>query len=456
MNCIKNYSIVVFGFLLFFSGKAEEPISFNTVKEKVDEVVTEYMVHTEFLLSRNSSLIDKGEEFFALKPSLEIDVSNDLHEFGFGLSSSRKTTLNTYSRFLGNDYRGQLSGEFLEESIVIDMECPIYNNGIPTYLVKTTKIMSKGSVTHEFDYLIGITPSKAYALDFAFIVEDRVINGVPNNECQATNEKEEIEAMRRKAFKMYYDEGIAYMTEGNIDYFKAKEAFRNAQKLDDTNEDVKFYLLDIDAFIKEDINNQKLVIQGIIDQGNFLYAKEELERFKEFPETDDEWIANQIQYCNSQIRKERDINAFYRAENLVKGYQGKKALEILQTLTGSPHLDQAIVAAIIKEAREQDPQYIQKQLDAAYRAAVKNKKNFLATFRTYSKFEASGLLNGDQYYFMCLMMLNKHSVIAKPMGYTRSQASLLSRVYFYKAKDKGQDVSFVESQIFTRSIERRN
>ena len=56
---------------------------------------------------------------------------------------------------------------------------------------------------------------------------------------------------------------------------------------------------------------------------------------------------------------------------------------------------------------------------------------------------------------MCLMMLNKHSAVAKPMGYTKNQAKLLSRVYFYKAKDFGVNVSFLETQIFTKNIEKR-
>ena len=58
-------------------------------------------------------------------------------------------------------------------------------------------------------------------------------------------------------------------------------------------------------------------------------------------------------------------------------------------------------------------------------------------FKTLSYYEESGLLTGENYYFMAMMMNSKDDKVAKQMNYTNAQCRHLAREYCLKAIMKG-------------------
>src|SRR5690606_18671704 len=84
----------------------------------------------------------------------------------------------------------------------------------------------------------------------------------------------------------------------------------------------------------------------------------------------------------------------------------------------------------IEECKRGDTASVAKILQTAYNNAKKSKKNWFDTFNTYASYENTGFLTGEQYYFMCLMMLENYNQIGKKMGYSRNQTYHLARKYF--------------------------
>lgn len=150
-------------------------------------------------------------------------------------------------------------------------------------------------------------------------------------------------------------------------------------------------------------------------------------------------------------QKKQDFN-FSQAEYFYENDMHKKALSIYLNLLNEGYKNQ-LLNSRIKTCKEADPKYVQNQLNIADKMGLKSKKNWLKSFKTYYKYEYSGLLRADQYFFMMIMMLDKkYSRVGKPMGFSRQQMETLAKKYFYEAKDRGYNVSYEENHIFTQSI----
>ena len=423
------------------------------VKERIDAIIAEYTSNINNLFSKQSHLINSGNNYFSvISPSLINDVlhSNDLKAFNLAINEKEEIGLNSYTILLAHDHRGKLKGEFIDKSIVID-ECPISMKGKDVYLVTVKKELNFQNNTRVFDFIIGVDLDAEYPISFAYFneVARSEKNILTNPSCSTDAQEEESRNIRKRQFKIYKDKANQYFING--EYYRARETYEKAKNINPEDQDVLDGIENSNHFIAE---KRKKTILDLIDEKKIQDALVEINKAKKDDQLD-EWYIEKFNFCTIQINLMRDQNELNRADILFENHQTKKALTIYQSLLNSKHLDQFYIKTQIKKCKESDPDYIKKALKKAYDEAVKSKKNYLSTFKTYSKYQNSGLLRGEQYYFMCLMMINKHSAVAKPMGYSRNQAKLLSRVYFYKAKDFGINVSFLETQIFTKNIENK-
>jgi len=423
------------------------------IKEKIDAIIAEYTTQINNLLSKQTSTIKLGEDYFVqIKSSVldNVEHSNDLLSFNLTQNKNPEIRLTDYITLLASDYRGLLKGEFIDKSIIID-ECPVSMEGKDVYLVTIKKEIFFQNQTKIFDFLIGVNLNSEYPISFAFFNEvARSEKNIPVNvACSTDKQEEEIRDIRKRQFiKLKSKAEQFYIKE---DYYNSREVYRKALILNPEDQDVIDGIDNSNYFIKE---KRKEIIQTLIHQKQYQNALLEISKVKSKDKTD-EWYSKKTEICKTNLVVKADKSELNRADVLFENHQTKKALSIYQSLFNSIHLDQTYISNQIIKCKESDPYFIQSALKKAYREAVKSKKNYLSTLQTYSKYQNSGLLSGEQYYFMCLMMLNKHSAVAKPMGYTKNQAKLLSRVYFYKAKDFGVNVSFLETQIFTKNIEKR-
>lgn len=442
--------VISFLFLLFTTiAFGENP----PIKEKIDAIISEYTTQINNLLSKQTSIIKLGEDYFVqIKSSVldNVDHTNDLQSFNLAENKNSEIRLTDYITLLASDYRGLLKGEFIDKSIIID-ECPVSMEGKDVYLVTIKKELYFQNQTKVFDFLIGVNLNSEYPISFAFFNEvARSEKNIPVNvACLTDKQEEEIRDIRKRQFITLKNQADQYYIKE--DYYNARESYKKALILNPENQDVIDGIDNSNFFI---IERRKEIIQTLINQEQYQNALLEINKVKPEDQTD-EWYSEKIEICKTNLSAKQDKNELNRADVLFENHQAKKALSIYQSLSSSKHLDQTYITNQIIKCKESDPYFIQSALKKAYNEAVKSKKNYLSTFQTYSKYQSSGLLSGEQYYFMCLMMINKHSAVAKPMGYTKNQAKLLSRVYFYKAKDLGINVSFLETQIFTKNIEKR-
>lgn len=423
------------------------------IKEKIDAIIAEYTTQINNLLSKQTSIIKLGEDYFVqIKSSVldNVDHTNDLQSFNLAQNKNSEIRLTDYITLLASDYRGLLKGEFIDKSIIID-ECPVSMQGKDVYLVTIKKEIFFQNQTKVFDFLIGVNLNSEYPISFAFFNEvARSEKNIPVNvACATDKQEEEIRDIRKRQFIALKSHAESYYIKE--DYYNARESYRKALILNPEDQDVIDGIDNSNFFI---IERRKEIIQTLINQEQYQNALLEIDKVNPKDQTD-EWYSEKIEICKTNLAAKADKSELNRADVLFENHQTKKALIIYQSLFNSLHVDQTYIGNQIIKCKESDPYFIQSALKKAYNEAVKSKKNYLSTFQTYSKYQSSGLLSGEQYYFMCLMMINKHSAVAKPMGYSKNQAKLLSRVYFYKAKDFGVNVSFLETQIFTKNIEKR-
>lgn len=423
------------------------------LREKIDAVITEYITQINNLFSKQPSTIKLAENYFVqIKSSVldNVEHSNDLHYFKLAENKNSELRLTDYITLLASDYRGEIKGEFIDKSITID-ECPVTMKGKEIYLVTIKKELYFKNNTKVFDFLIGVNLDNEYPISFAFFNEvARSEKNILSNKVCATSKQEEVNRdLRKHQFIALKTKAEDYYVKE--DYYKARAYFEKALSINNENQDIKDGIENSNYYITE---RRKEIIQSLMDKEQYQDAISEINKAKYEGQTD-AWYTEKLEICNNNIAANEDKRVLKRADNLFENHQTKKALSIYQSLLKSAHVDQGYISSQIIKCKESDPEFIQKVLIQAYKRAVKSKKNYLSTFQTYTKYESSGLLIGEQYYFMCLMMINNYNVVAKPMGISKNQAKTLSRNYFYKAKDSGINVSFLETQIFTKSIEKR-
>lgn len=204
--------------------------------------------------------------------------------------------------------------------------------------------------------------------------------------------------------------------------------------------------------IKEKIDHK-------IAQGEIYQAKDLLAKINE-----DFYMKSEIK--SWKIEKENEVKTLIRKwehERIYKNaklYYEKgmynKSLSELEKITGSEFVDNNEINILKEKCKDGDPQYVQKLLKEAYSKAVKSKKNWLYTYKIYKKYEYTGFLTGDNYFFMMKMNLpSNYNNIGKKVGYKRSHCKDFAKKYFYKAKRhryNKEKLDFFETQIFTSNI----
>lgn len=419
-------------------------------------VVFNYIDHLDNLYNKNQ--YDKSLGWVLEESTEDIKINNDLIKLNsIQLSNGEegKINLSDYYDILER-YDYKIRGEITPidpKFMPINYECPIISdktNGKKLMLVSVEKKITFKNETKILEMFIGVNVSKRgnYRVSFTYFREV-VNNDYPQNSC---NNKTNIDSKNNKEEKDYSfimkDRADKAFERG--EYILARNFYKQALEYNKYDQDLKDGINNCNHFIKE---NQKDVIKNLINKGNYKDAKKELLNIKDPALSSSEWHKKSLIKCNEGIEKKNNNKELLLADILFRQDRFKKALTAYQNLTALRFLDQSYIASQIKKCKEADPQFIEKKLGKAYNDAVKSKNNWLSTFKTYYKYENSGYLKASQFYFMMQMMLDKkHSRIGKPMGFSRNKMNLLAKKYFYEAKNRGYDVSYVENHIFTQSI----
>ncbi len=410
-------------------------------REKLDEVVNTYILKLEQYAKGGA---DTEEVYFPLVQSFSDFMGgihqNDLYNFGSTIKSSPSVYLSEIK-----ELNFQVKMEIYDEQL---LECSYSLNGNEYALATFRKeINYQGkSVNFEFLLLINVNsePYKIEQVVFTETQKTKISQSCTINDNQDNNTAKFERELLAKA-KEYYKNG---------DYISSKEKYEQVLMLNQDNSLAIDGIKNCEYFI----NSKQYIdkINKLIENKSYNEAINYLDELKSNNlNYNQQWFTSQKQLCIEEITKIKANNDIKEADYYFNNRMYSKAKELYQkTLSYNQRV--SYITKQIEKCNQGDPDFVKKELSNAYNAAVSSKKNWVNTFKTYVKYENSGLLKADQFVFMCKVLLGNYSnKIRKSMGYSRKQTIRLSKYYFYKAKNLGYDVSKLRYFVFTKSIEKQ-
>ncbi len=370
------------------------------------------------------------------------------------IKSNLFTYLNDVKEVTNN--KGSIEANFLNTRFYT---CPYYSSSSSeNYAIAVcTKemIIDKEKFYYNLLFVINITDPDDYVLSGVFSKESHK-NYLPSCEAVSLNTKTNTKK------NINFENNILNQARKNIEkgdelyknknYIEAKNLYQAALEMDPNSLIAKERIQACDKLI--DSNRIRNMIETYVDNNNYSDAIQLLNELKKANYTYDEnWFNEKKQLCELGIKKQEFESIISSGDYYYDNHMYAEAKKIYSKALNL-HIDDDLIYQKIQLCNEGDPNYIKNEIQIAYNNAVKSKKYWTSTFRTYLKYEKSGYLTGENYYFMCLMMLENKKV-ARAMGYSKSLANSLSVEYFFKAKRLGCsncDMAFLENQVFTNSI----
>ncbi|MEX0997619.1 MAG: hypothetical protein WDZ45_11260 [Flavobacteriaceae bacterium] len=332
------------------------------------------------------------------------------------------------------------------------LSCTYFDNTTSrqyTY-VRLPKIMirkgdKKTSYTHYIS--IDVTNNKNYSIEAVYPESAETQTRFINPCMKSTLDTKEQMQLGKLIEEKYQEVSVLYSKMAYLEALVLTEEILELNPQYTEATDAKESLLELinSEIISKNISN--LLSENKISQaGNTLQI---VSKFNLGTATEIKSWQSEINQKESFLKQELN---YKKAENYFNSQMYQQALPILIKLRSEGYNSQNL-NSMIKVSQEADPQFVQKKLREAYNAAVKSRKNADDTFKTYYKYENSGYLNGDNYKFMCNQMLGSgNKRLLKEMNISPNQAKNLAIKYFYKAKNLGEDVSFIENMIFTKNF----
>ncbi len=259
-----------------------------------------------------------------------------------------------------------------------------------------------------------------------------------------TNKQKEILNLSNKLYAKATD------LFSNKQYFKALEVCEKILSINPSYVDAIDGEKIISSFITIQLVNTR--ISETLSKRNLSEARKTLEMVKKYVISQPSEITNwEAQIRNVEYSIRLDIK-FKEAESYFSSELYQKALPLYIELKSKNYYN-FIVNERIDICKDSDPNLIRKRLKKAYDAVSVSKKNYNSTFKTYYKYENSGLLSASNYHFMSLMMLdNGKRKLLKELGMTTNQSQNLAVKYFFKARYLGYNNKDIEIQVFTKNF----
>jgi len=436
---MKKEHLIIFLSLLFFQ------MAFSFDKEEVDRIVNLYQNNLSFCFNDETQFIDKQfeiQDFFK---------DSNIHNYDLFGDELPDITIETYLRLLYENYNFDIQVSFGEPYIY---DCSYYNKVAgKNYAIATfdKELVYKGKKKNLSFLLMLDIVSKPYKIENAFIKE---IHPEVQISCAADPKVNNQQQLIRSFEKEYL--GKAQSFHRAEDYIKAKYFYQEVLKLNASNQIAREGVNDCDVIVVSMVIDEinQLIESKYYDLAQKKIIALELEGKYDY---DKSWYNASLKKCKEGIRIKKANSKIKLADYYFSKKMFAVAKKIYKTALYFNYRTNYIKKQI-EACKSGDPNFVKNQIQEAYYEALATRKNYLKTFRTYIKYEQSDLLTGENYYFMCLMMLGDKKVI-KGMGYSRSLAKSLAREYFYKAKRKGCakcDISFIENQVFTSNINKKH
>ena len=422
---------------------------------KYDSVNEKKVLEKVNLYVNNISKIHIEDNYYNCYGTIDELFTEEITPLHFNDINPNKTesTLNEYLRDIESSLGDNIVVEISEPIIY---SCPYFDRlgDVRPYAIATcTKTININGNKRYYNLIIQIDLND-YKI-FSVYSREKHMDLLPECSSKKLNKEEEEKQISIK--KQIVEQAKDYLDKGNElfkvnDYIGAKRWYEAVLQILPNNLVAKERINDCNQLI-----NSKIFIDRIeseIKNKNYSFALQLLQEIKDKNfvfEVD--WHNERKQFCEIEIKKQK-FNSFvlsgdYYFNNHMFDEAKKHYIKAF-----SLHIDDNMIQNKIKLCNEGNPNYVKNEIKKAYNNAVKSEKNWYDTFKTYLKYEKSGYLTGEHYYFMCLMMLENKKV-ARKMGYSKSLARSLSIEYYFKSKYLGCskcDMAFLENQVFTNAI----
>lgn len=291
--------------------------------------------------------------------------------------------------------------------------------------------------------------------DYSPKIEEVFDDSVPNrayyiNPCmqEVLDAKEKLEVSLK--IESFQQRAIQFYSEK--DYLNALLTLNEASKLGPKNSTTLEYLDIVNKKIDDSFANSEFEKALLI---NSKQAQDLLISLNNYTSLSPSLIDRLQNKLTAKIKTEQQNTTFNEAKFYIKENMHQRALPLLLKLSREGFVNENL-NYLIKSCKEADPRYVQNKLTEAYNAAVASRKNANQTFKTYYKYEKSGLLNGDNYKWMCIMMSGSgNKRLLKEMNISSNQSKNLAISYYYKAKNLGENVNDLKVILFTKNFDKK-
>ena len=370
-------------------------------------------------------------------------TENDVHQNDL-FNKNIDSELMIYLSDIQSEFSFQVGFEFYDDKV---LDCSYFLNSDEFALVTFSKKITYQNEIKKLDFLllINVNDPNKYLVNSVFFTKSEKNN--ISQSCTLPKEENSTAKFERELL----EQANKYYKQRN--YILSLRAFEEVLMLNNKN------TLAIDGIksCKHLIKSKQYIeeINSLIKNNAYSRAISRLEDLKKQKlKYDYEWFTAQKKLCKIELLKQKAIilikAADYNFNNKMYSVAIQQYQESLQY-----NFKTVYIQSQINKCKQGDPNFVRKQLQIAFKKSnkSKSKEDWLFTFKIFTKYENSSLLTGDNYHFMCMMMLgNNFRKIGKPLGYSKNETYHLAKKYFYKARNLGNDVSFLENHVFTKNI----
>lgn len=358
---------------------------------------------------------------------------NDL----FDDSYANENDIDSYLGYIDVIYDNKIDTEFGETEV---LNCTTTQNGRKYVFATVLKTLSYKNKVREVEIIFGL-----YNNNNSYIVEYVLFSNQLNNKNLITECS--IDAIEEDKLKMERE----YLNAANDafsrkDYLNANRLYEMVLSFNSNNA----YALDGLQNCRQLLTKErvKTEIDILVRSKNYRSALDGLSIFKQdYPSYDIKWVVKTSTECENGLAFQAYENNLRIADSKYESALYKDAVLFYENAKNYNEANLDYINVQIERCRIGSPEQAKKLIKKAYDQAKVLKSKWLNTYMTYIKYQNSGLLNGEHYYFMCSMMETKYSEIAKKMGYSRNQANKLAVKYLLKAEEFGFNTDFMRTQV---------
>lgn len=400
-----------------------------------DDVRLKALINDYFSLIQSYSYIVAGKtpvhyktEIFQLFDETAIsgyDYASDL----FNNDDQNGLSLNLYLTHIEKRYENKIAVQFDNAHY---FNCTAHIEGKKFAFISVEKTLEYIGDKHietsrkkTVKLLIGVdVTSNIYKINMVTFLESYIS---PDPSCRI-----DIKQDRRDVF---FAENIsvadAMLKKGS--YVTALNFYEKALKLRPGDKSTIRKIEQCNAYVTYD--NFKAEVETAITQKRYSLARAALKKIEnKFPDKQD-YVDRKYKECLSGEKKQEYLQYRKAGDEYYKKGFNESAKKMYEFALKYYPADNYCLG-MLKKCRYASPEKIRKEISKAVYLA-EEKRELVEAFKILSYYEGSGYLNGQNYYFMAMMMAGRDKKVHKYMGYTKKQCDDLAMEYCVKAIKKG-------------------